>query len=674
MRWNPSLCANHRFVQIIALCKCVVGTTLRDFQIPVFAITFFPDLMTRDYLDLNLTTLAKRYPFLVDRIKAASDAASIEISASGTGEPTASVVLSEGSQKLLHSRRDPRREVRRWAESFDVGASKTVALFGVGLGYPVEEFLRAHQNRIGGIWCFESSIEVFREMLSWKDWRWLIEEPRVHFFVGVSEDEFRALTAGRFQEVIVDGIDIVEYPPSIPLDTVWYRERQENLRDLMRQWTAEMLTVMERGKLFLANTLHNFRNLSRGSSYLLRDIAQVLHERPAILVSAGPSLDKNAGLLGRAKGKVPIVAVDTALRVLQKHGVQPDLVVSIDALGASKRHFDGVLGLEEVPVVYDLEVTPDVITGYPGPRFLAGNVKPFLYGWLEKVTGKLEGLTKGLTVAQAAFLMLAHYGVRPIILVGQDLSFEREGGKTHADGVAFQGRYQPSRQGSGVGLWEDPLNPRGLEEVPILEVPANDGGTVPTTHTLFAYLKRLESDIAIAGAEVVNSTEGGAFIRGTRVIPLREILESLLSSGDREFPGFVLSTGVETIGQRYGEGLEGMRVQMLALLEEGRTVCEEGFQKSDKLWRDLGWKNLSEMEIQKKFEAVSQSFAWIRNNKRIQVLIDRGVMRALYMLHKGDLPLPEERKPEHHRAVVERYRTFFADALDTISNGLKILK
>ncbi len=301
-----------------------------------------------------------------------------------------------------------------------------------------------------------------------------------------------------------------------------------------------------------------------------------------------------------------------------------------------------------------------------------GNNKPILYSWLEEIVGPLDCLTKGLTVAQAAFLLLARWGAEPIVLVGQDLSFEREGGKTHAEGAAFQGRFEPS--GGTGGKWEDPLNPKGLEEISILWVPANDGGTVPTTHTLFAYLKRFEEDIARTGARVLNATEGGARIEGTEVRALGETLEALLSVSEAFFPGFADRADAGKLGESHAAELAAMREEMLALLARGGEVCEAGFQAADKLWRDLGWKDLSDRDLHVRFEEVFSRYAWIRDTKKIQMLVDRGVMKSLYMLHKGDLPPPGERKPEQHRMVAERYRAFFAEALNTIRADIEILR
>ena len=53
---------------------------------------------------------------------------------------------------------------------------------------------------------------------------------------------------------------------------------------------------------------------------------------PAIVVSAGPSLNKNIVELRKAKNKAFIVAVDTAVKPLVKAGIIPDLYVVVDVI------------------------------------------------------------------------------------------------------------------------------------------------------------------------------------------------------------------------------------------------------------------------------------------------------------------------------------------------------
>ena len=58
---------------------------------------------------------------------------------------------------------------------------------------------------------------------------------------------------------------------------------------------------------------------------------------PAIIVGAGPSLDKNINLLGRAQGHSLILASDAALKPLLSQGVLPSVVVSLLGLNHSNK-------------------------------------------------------------------------------------------------------------------------------------------------------------------------------------------------------------------------------------------------------------------------------------------------------------------------------------------------
>ncbi len=626
--------------------------------------------MTSSFLEHNLRTLSVSQPELAKCLSGFQPEGLIEVTASDSGEPTAVLKFADGSQKRLHSRRDPRRDAALWAQSIHRETFQSVALLGLGLGYPVEEFLRIHKETTKCLWCLESSLEVFQAMLSWKDWTPVIQDPRIRFFVGIDEYGFRRQATEGFQQVIVDGIDLHEYTPAVQCNPAWYSERGKNIRDLIRQWTTELVTVMTNGILFQANTLRNFTTLS--SSYLFRDVGEILKGRPAIMVSAGPSLNKNASQLAAAKGKIPIISVDTSLRILQRHGVVPDLVVSIDSLAVSVKHFEGVETLDRIPLVYDLEVAPGVVNNYPGPKFLVGSNKPRFYSWLEEdVTGPLEGMTKGLTVAQAAFLLLAKHGANPVILTGQDLSFEREGGKTHAEGAAFQGRFQP---GEGKqGKWEDPLKPVGLQDVPILWVPANDGGEVPTTHALYSYLKRFEDDITTTGVTAINATEGGAFIRGTRVATLQEAFQLVGLETLPSFAGFLGTKDIQTIGTQFGEKLDTARNAMLATLKETRAICELGLQRSVKMQKNLEWKHPSGNEINRMLAEIQECYRVICNTNKMQLLIARGVMKSLYLLYKGDLPSADKQPEEFGKMSAARFQIFFEEALSMVSLDEQIL-
>lgn len=83
------------------------------------------------------------------------------------------------------------------------------------------------------------------------------------------------------------------------------------------------------------NLFKNFPYLCEG--YGVQELKNILpKDFPVIIVSAGPSLNKNIQDLKLAKGKACIIATDTAMKPLLNAGIIPDLFVIVDGLKPGK--------------------------------------------------------------------------------------------------------------------------------------------------------------------------------------------------------------------------------------------------------------------------------------------------------------------------------------------------
>lgn len=132
---------------------------------------------------------------------------------------------------------------------------------------------------------------------------------------------------------------------------------------------------------------------------------------PAILVGAGPSLEKNGGALKAWKDKGLIIASGSAIQVLE---TEPDLAVAIDPhIPLLRRKF------LDVPLCFQTRVHPDSLTRVKGEKFyLPDSHFPF-----EPWMTQQENFNSGWTVGTAAVAMAAHLGCNPIILVGMDYCY-----------------------------------------------------------------------------------------------------------------------------------------------------------------------------------------------------------------------------------------------------------
>ena len=94
---------------------------------------------------------------------------------------------------------------------------------------------------------------------------------------------------------------------------------------------------------------------------LVTELGKILpRDIPVIIVSAGPSLDKNIEELRRAKGHSLIFAVDTAMKYLLAKDIIPDLAITIEPIKPMANYEDE--RCFKVPHVFDNESNPQIVS------------------------------------------------------------------------------------------------------------------------------------------------------------------------------------------------------------------------------------------------------------------------------------------------------------------------
>ncbi len=232
---------------------------------------------------------------------------------------------------------------------------------------------------------------------------------------------------------------------------------------------------------------------------------------PAVIVSAGPSLDKNIEDLRLVKGHFFIIAVDTAVKYLLKKDILPDITLTIDPEKPLDYFSD--IRAASIPCIFANNANSEILKILQGRRFLLDGKKEYLELLLNSMgieTAPLQGF--GGSVATAAFAVLYYLKVKNIILVGQDLAFR--GNSSHAGSI-------------DDGFSEGVTFVEGI-----------DGEKVRTRFDWLNYLKWFEDAIKVINAEgadirVIDATEGGAKIHGSIIMPLKEVIDSFKETDGR---------------------------------------------------------------------------------------------------------------------------------------------
>ena len=226
----------------------------------------------------------------------------------------------------------------------------------------------------------------------------------------------------------------------------------------------------------------------------------------AIIVSTGPSLDKQLNTLKKFAPYATVISVDASYPILAKHGVAPDYVTSLERVIPTSTFFE-----KKYPKIDDnihfivASVTHKQTIKNILPRKLVLTMKPQQEERMFNLR-RYGYIGVGHSCANMAYQLAYVLGHKNIVFIGQDLAFAPDG-KSHATGHAF------------------------AQADENIFVKAYGGvGEVKTTYVWNLFKNQFENDIAQSSLESIksyNCTEGGARIEGTIERPFLNTMEEL---------------------------------------------------------------------------------------------------------------------------------------------------
>ncbi|MDD3172604.1 MAG: DUF115 domain-containing protein [Herbinix sp.] len=410
------------------------------------------------------------------------------------------VLEKEGNITRLNSAYRPQAEAEKWAGQFDFNnLDIVVSMFGFGNGI----FAREIMKRLGEkniLLIVEPSFDIFMHTLENYDITDILSETRISISIeGINKQEYSTLVDQCVNWINLNTQIICAHPQYDKLFIEEYDNFNKTLRDVKIRETVNKNTEAYWGIRMTKNEIKNLKFLKECN--ILSDfIEDIPKDLPAIIVSAGPSLDKNIQYLKMAKGKAIIFAVDTALKYLLKHDIMPDFIVTLDAAKSPKHFADD--RFKEIPLLCKSVSNPGVLELHKGRKILFSN-EEFIDTIYKRLGKKQVFLHTGGSVSTAAYSICVALEFKRIIFIGQDLCYN--GDYSHAGGVINN----PHGSGERVMMVED-----------------NNGNMVKARHDWYTYLIWLEDAIELCShIDVINATEGGAKIKGAKVMTLSDAID-----------------------------------------------------------------------------------------------------------------------------------------------------
>jgi hypothetical protein len=527
----------------------------------------------------NLAALWAAEPKLARLIEAVDEQSPSEVTyhtePSKAGVPTVSARTGEGRVIQLHSRYQPIDEAKTLIESAKMADAVAFYVQGFGLGYHVEElFNRAGDDTL--ICVFEPDIRLLRIAFENRDLTRLIECGRVLWFWQADKAElFTRLTP--WQPSITIGFDRIIHQPSTQLAPQFHEQMNTWVQEFKAYANTSITTLVLNGKRTAENVSRNLA-LYVGTPCISR-LQNRYKSKPAIIVSAGPSLRKNKHLLKDAQGKAVIIAVQTTLQPLLEMGIEPHFVTSLDYHDISTRFWEKLPSTLKTELVAEPKAASAIFDLNPGPLSLLGN--DFAENLLAEMKLNKAKLPSGATVAHLAYYVAEHLGCDPIIFIGQDLGFSD--GLCYTPGTSYEDVWRPELGRFctvEMKQWEQIVRDRNI----LRKVPDQQGRPMYTEERLFTYLQHFERDFAKSKARIIDATEGGVLKRGTTMMPLAAALAQFCQTSSAvsrlQHPGmrwdrlFECSSSLKN-RKREAEQVEQISRETLPLLEEVRDHLQD---------------------------------------------------------------------------------------------------
>mgnify|MGYP003950465575 CR=1 FL=1 len=418
--------------------------------------------------------------------------------------------------------------------------------------------------------------------------------------------------------------------PNCSVPTEVTRRYAAVLQQVAQQQRDFLSPLFDMAPMWSKNGIRNFAHVA--NNLMVGDLQTSFAGMPLIIVGAGPSLEKNIGLLKEAKGKAIILAVNRTLRSLQNAGIYPDFTIALEPRDVLCQ-FEGI-ALENIPGILLATTVDRNLYDLQARRFISYYNQLSLDGWMFGAADQQHDALSQGTVSHSAFSLGIRWGCNPIIFVGQDLSFP--GGRYyHKDGAdggteavynADADRWQ--LQGYSQDL-SDTLKGKEAKHFEGTMVPGYHGGEVPTSLDFAKYRAWFEHTAEQMNGPVslFNCTEGGAFIGGMEHKPLAEVLSSLPDRGI-DVEAILRSPELVPVQQARQARMQAHFAQMTQDLEQAAKLSKECL-------RLIG-KTLKKPQMMGRLKAVETEFKATAKRLPVLTLATQEAIKGV-IASKGDI-------------------------------------
>lgn len=422
-----------------------------------------------------------------------------------------------GNNFPLYSLYDEVPQCQVWMEQFEHSSTELFIIYGLGLGYELGELI--NKKLTIPILLIEPDYEVFYYFLHYFDIT-LLAKNNVQFIIGNSIDDYIL----SFREFV--GSRYIKQFRIVPQSGYYYLYKdiilqlEMRFKEVLNEMLVNISTTLAANNKWMHNKMNNLQQYMP-SSAPVEVLESIFRNIPAIMVSAGPSLEDDIKYINQLYDKALIIAVGSGLSVLESRQAKAHMAAALDGNESELGIFENINVNSDVFLLYTSTLFSEVPELFRREKFFF-SLSPFDEFYYKLINQKSMAAVQGFSIAISTLDILAKLGCNPIVLTGQDFCYSRQ--KNYAEGASYYDEDLKSRQ-----------------EFSNLTVVRNRKGEPVYTKPSFLAMKTAMEQVISQHTQTafINCTQDGLTILGTRESTLGDLMQDVFSRS-YNIPGIIM--------------------------------------------------------------------------------------------------------------------------------------
>jgi hypothetical protein len=504
---------------------------------------------------------------------------------------------------LVHDNTDPQKEaINVFNKLQDNSEHSITVIIGLGLGYL---FKRIYMDSKSKIIVLEPSIDILKSTLEIVDFSAELADKRV-YFTNSKQELIKYLDEVYLHK---DKINI----SGLASCQVLYPELTANLIEELPKIQAHLHSnygcLFEKSFSWAMEGMKNLPTLAQSTN--IDALKGKFKNKPALIVSSGPSLDDSLPSIAKYKDKAVIFATGNSYKAMANYNIKPDF------LGFIEVH-DNISQVQDMDIS-DINLIFQAIASNVNVSMLEGKRKFVFYSdndlfsrWMADKAGfEIKDYENKGTVSYCLLNTAFILGCNPIILAGQDLAYTD--GKCYSAGSSYgalvyikdesTGKYrvEVSNMKDFIKYYGGCHDPELVDQIissrlalindNLTYVQGQNGEMLPSESSYASFIKFFEEfayDQSHTNLELLNASTGGAQINGYINKSIDDALKNLSSLNETVEKTITdaLKSYKEPVKTNLNNIITDIK-SMIKTIDEFMPIANDGFTKSGQLISEL---------------------------------------------------------------------------------------